>query len=74
MNLNDVCRKIALKELGKPGMIVERMLDPNGYLKKGKISKVVRVHSNMLILTDKSGRLPFYDPRYFRKVLNQESC
>jgi len=66
MRFDDICEKIAAKELGKPGMMVEAMVN-RFYLKKGNTFKVERGDFDAIKLDNEY----WYFPRFFRKALEQ---
>jgi len=75
MKLNDICRKVAKNELGKPGMMVEAMVN-SFYLKKGTTMEVVDVSTteqNTIKLSYRYNNTgiehgEWYNPLKFRKA------
>jgi len=68
MNLKEVCKNIALKELGVPGTMVECMVEGLHYGIKGCFYKVIEAANEHLSLDNvhHSG----CDPSKYRKVIS----
>ncbi len=69
MNLNKLCEKVAIKVLGKTGMLVERMTESClDDMVKGRLYKVYACSKEHLFVKDTSDHGFSVDPNAFRKA------